>query len=80
MVAKLPAAAKPAPKSAYIKPAAAKLRRAPALDAEVIAFARRADKVLRLGVKGSWVKIRIPGDGINEGWVPSDTLSDTAPQ
>jgi len=80
VVAKIPTAKKPAPRSAYIKPAAAKLRRAPALDAEVIALARRADKVLRLDVRGSWVKIRIPGDGINEGWVPSDTLSDTAPQ
>lgn len=80
VVAKVPVAKKPAPRSVYIKPAAAKLRRAPALDAEVIALARRADKVLRLGVRGSWVKIRIPGDGINEGWVPSDTLSDTAPK
>lgn len=80
VVAKIPAAKKPAPRSAYIKPAAAKLRRAPALDAEVIAVARRADKVLRLAVKGSWVKIRIPGTGENEGWVPSDMLSDSAPK
>lgn len=80
VVAKIPTEKKPAPRSAYIKPAAAKLRRAPVLDAEVIAVARRADKVLRLAVKGSWVKIRIPGAGENEGWVPSDMLSDSAPK
>ncbi|MDH3702120.1 MAG: SH3 domain-containing protein [Alphaproteobacteria bacterium] len=80
VVANVPTKKKPAPRSAYIKPAAAKLRRAPALDAEVIAVARRADKVLRLAVKGSWVKIRTPGTGENEGWVPSDMLSDSAPK
>lgn len=80
VVAAVPTEKKPAARSAYIKPAAAKLRLAPALDAEVIAVARRADKVVRLGVRGSWVKIRIPGEGVNEGWVPSDMLSDTAPQ